>query len=588
MISEATRKQVDRLHDTVAAGVAPSTPAVRIDGEQMRVRFDRFTIDAYPLFLRVKGLPEYHVEFDPDSETYEVSAPARFAALLGVESPPAEQAALPLWEALYDDQKRIVQMAIQAKRYATWLDCGLGKTYIEAEWARQVSHLSGGGRVLGFTFNEIVPQWMEMVRDFYQGQLAVVRLDTREHMREWCRHGTVDGRASDAKIGLTNYEKLNHRDAGDQVVNEMRYLAGIFADESNRLSGGGGKQKWALIKSSRGIPYKLSATATPAPNAVIEFASQASFLETMRAGNEIIWSFFRRDERTQEWTVRKYARADFFRWMATWSIYVRDPRRYGWRLDAPQVPPPVILPQAVQPTDQQQELARRVEGPDEYGNLTLFRKNAANTIDRNKLAQIARGFMYRTVEDGAAGKARRTAVRIDSRKPPLVADLAAAELAAGNPTLVWTVYDEESTILAELLAQRGVAFELLTGKTKEADRLAILERFRHGQTTCLISRACMLGFGMNFQHCRAMVFSGFNDSYVAFYQALRRAYRPGQTHSLRVHIPYIELLEGDSWNTILHKRDRNEQDIADMEASYIEATAEMRRRGTETQRGEEP
>lgn len=543
------------------ASSAADIPSVAIDGEVMSVRFGRFDLAAYGLFLKVKRLPEYQVRFEPADESYTITAPSRFASMLGVASGIAAAAELPLWPALYDDQAHIVSMALAAKRYACWSDCGLGKTYIEAEFARQVAH-SSGGRVLIFTLNDIVPQWLEMVQEFYQGTLAVRRLASREEMKAFAA-GTLDGPA----IAITNYEKLNHKSEADQVVSELRMLDGIVADESSRLKTGGGKQKWALIKSAKGIPYKLSCTATPAPNEIMEFASQASFLEKMRSDNEIIWTYFRRDEKTHRWTVKKHARKAFFEFMAGWSIYVRDPSRYGWRLDAPKVPDPQIIEHVIEPTAAQREMAARLAVDESTGMAQLFRTTLTNTIQRAKLSQIAKGFVYR--KGGEGGRV----MPLFSRKPGFICDLVNTEVTACRQVLVWTVFDAESDILAAQMQKRypAVAFELLTGKTSDSDRLAILERFRHGQTAVLISRAVMLGYGMNFQHCGAMIFSGFSDSYEQFYQALRRAYRPGQKQSLRVHIPYIPLLEEDCWENILRKKTQHEAAIAEMEANYIAA-----------------
>ncbi len=57
----------------------------------------------------------------------------------------------------------------------------------------------------------------------------------------------------------------------------------------------------------------------------------------------------------------------------------------------------------------------------------------------------------------------------------------------------------------------------------------------------------MLGYGQNLQHCTSMIFSGFNESFEDLYQAIRRAYRDGQTHSVRVHFVLVEELEGDTF-----------------------------------------
>ena len=59
---------------------------VRIEADRMRVRFDRFDLDAYGLFLRCKKLPESQVIYHDDF-TWTIDAPARYASMLGVAAP---------------------------------------------------------------------------------------------------------------------------------------------------------------------------------------------------------------------------------------------------------------------------------------------------------------------------------------------------------------------------------------------------------------------------------------------------------------------------------------------------------------------
>ena len=133
------------------------------------------------------------------------------------------------------------------------------------------------------------------------------------------------------------------------------------------------------------------------------------------------------------------------------------------------------------------------------------------------------------------------------------------------------MYDLEGEIIANHLpsAVRGV--EILSGATAQGERLAILERFRRGETRALISKAGLLGYGMNFQFCTSMIFSGFSDSFEQFYQATRRAYRYGSTEQLHIHIPYVPTLEGHIWENVLRKQSRWEADAAEQEANYIQA-----------------
>lgn len=547
------------------------TNTIEFAGDQLRLPFRRFGPEEYGLFLKAKRLPESRTIFEPDTETYVIEAPARFASMLGVEMPKAAAEGLPFSSYLFDDQAAICKMALDAKRFAVWSDCGSGKTPLALEWSRHVIHRTGG-RVLIVTINEICNQWVEEAHKFYGDALPVHRIRSRQEMREWCQHG-----GGGAQIGITNYEKWNPESLDQQIVSEAKHLAGIVLDE-NRIKTGGGKQKWALIHSCKGIEYKLSLTATPAPNDIMEFASQASFLEKMRTESDIIWTYFVRDAKTHRWTVKRHARKAFFEFMAGWSIYVRDPKRYGWRQGMPEVPEPEIFVHEIEANEEQRAQLLRLAALEAGGQGLLYYERDTNAIQRAKLSQVAKGFVYLKGPNSEKIKGGRKIKLIPSKKPAFVADLIRAEAAAGLQVLVWTIFDAESDLLADALDKTAGAptFDLLTGKTKDSDRLAILERFRKGDSRILISRASMLGYGMNFQNCGSMIFNGWSDSFEAYYQALRRAYRFGQTKRLRVHIPVIRELEGDQLDNIFRKESSHNASIDEMEANYVTAKAAIR------------
>lgn len=220
-------------------------------GESMEISFGQFGAKEYDLFLRAKRLPESSIKYDYTHDVYSIETHARYANLLGVTAPTADIQPLPFPDFLFEHQVEIVKLALAAKTYAVWSDCGSGKTLIELEFGRQVCHLTGG-RFLIFTLNEIVGQTVDEAGRFYGDDLKILRLDTREQMREWCKNG--DGIHN---IAITNYEKMNPDENG-QIVPELKFLAGVGLDESSRLKAGGGKQKWALIKSCKGIEFKLS------------------------------------------------------------------------------------------------------------------------------------------------------------------------------------------------------------------------------------------------------------------------------------------------------------------------------------------
>lgn len=551
--------------------MAGNAPSIVFVNDRLSVRFDRFDLPSYELFLRAKRLPESRVTLDDTDEgmAWTIDAPAYLAPMLGVAVPQDLRADLPLSGFLFDDQQEIVARALAVKRFACWSDCGLGKTPIGLEFARQVMHRTGR-RVLIVSLNEIVGQWLSEAEKFYGPSLPIMRLTHREDMRRWMAGSYAEDGCPD--LAVVNYEKWNPPSLAEQVVSEARHLAAIILDESSRLKTGGGKQKWALIKSCRGVEYKLSLTATPAPNEVMEFASQASFLEKLRNEAEILWTYFRRDEKTHRWTVKAHARSAFFEFMAGWSIYVRDPRRYGWRKDFPEVPAPVTLRHPIRPTAEQIALLPQASADTATGQMDLFPQTKdPNFVQAGWLSQLAKGFRYIREEKGEFE-------RVASRKPELVARLVADEVAAGAQVLVWTVFDAESQILAEELAAHALPHDLLTGKVPRNKRSTILDRFRAGECRVLVSRPSMLGYGLNFQFVSAMVFSGFSFSYESQYQAVRRAYRFGQKERLRVHIPYVERFEDAMLDALERKQAEHERSIEEMEANYVRARAALQGR----------
>lgn len=534
--------------------------------DRMRIRFDRFGIDAYDLFLRAKRIPEYQIEFDAGSEAYTIDAPARFADMIGVERPGNTLESLPFPEKMFDDQVAVTRMFLDCKRFACWSQCGNGKTFVGLEGSRQASHKTGR-RGLIVTFNDLVQQWIDECEAFYGDSFRLHRINSREEMKAWCASPITQTECP--CVAITNYEKFNPGSIADQVVNECRNLGVIVLDE-NRLRGSGGKQKWALIKSFRGVEYKLSMTATPAPNDTIEFASQASFLEKMRTDADIIWTYFTRDPVSHRWTVKPHARQAFFEFMASWSIYVNNPKHYGWRSTLPDIPDPEYRTIEIEPTQEQLKIVRQVSAmfADEgQGELYTDRTNA---IQRMKLSQAAKGFIYRKNKHG-----KRRIEKVPSLKPAVVAETVRKEVAAGAQVLVWTVFDAETAILADML--KDVAgLDVLIGATKREERVEILDRFRRGGSPCLISRAKMLGFGQNFQRCTAMVYSGWTDSFEAFYQSFRRAVRYGQTERVRLYFPLIPELEGDTFANICRKQSAFERSIAEMEQCYLKALKTMK------------
>ena len=115
-----------------------------------------------------------------------------------------------------------------------------------------------------------------------------------------------------------------------------------------------------------------------------------------------------------------------------------------------------------------------------------------------------------------------------------------AELVNAEPTEPWVLWcglNDEATALAKMLPG-SVNVSGANSVEEKADRLL---RFADGDIRVLITKPSLAAFGLNWQHCARMAFVGLNDSYEAYYQAIRRCYRYGQTRPVHAHVVLSDL-----------------------------------------------
>ncbi|MEK9724463.1 MAG: hypothetical protein VW405_13410, partial [Rhodospirillaceae bacterium] len=80
----------------------------------------------------------------------------------------------------------------------------------------------------------------------------------------------------------------------------------------------------------------------------------------------------------------------------------------------------------------------------------------------------------------------------------------------------------------------------------------------------MISKPSLAGFGLNWQHCRKVIFVGASHSYEQTYQAIRRCWRFGQTRPVDVHV-----IRTDSDEAIVQNMRRKVADAERMSAEMI-------------------
>jgi superfamily II DNA or RNA helicase len=375
---------------------------------------------------------------------------------------------------LFDHQRVLTEWALRRGRAAVFADTGLGKTRIEIAWADAIH------RALGHDVLILAP-------------LAVAAQTVREgeHMGvnvALCREPD-DVRTG---INITNYDRLHKFDCS-------RFGA-VVLDESSIIKHHTSKTLKALLDAFRDTPFKLCATATPAPNDWTELGTHAEFLGICTQSEMLAEYFVHDAAKTQDWRLKGHARAMFWRWIASWAALVRKPSDLGFD-DGP-----YILPQLTVSEHHVETEAKPTEG-------MLFALEASSMSERR-----------------------------DARRASLqnrVAACAAMVNADRQPWIVWCDLNDEGDALTA-----SIDGAVQVSGSDDADvKEQRLRDFADGKIRVLVTKSKIAGWGLNWQHCARVAFVGVTDSWESYYQAVRRCWRFGQKREVHVHL-FASELEG--------------------------------------------
>lgn len=392
-------------------------------------------------------------------------------------------------EMLFPFQRDIVRWALRRGKAAIFADCGLGKTPMQLEWAFQVCEYTGG--------NVLILAPLAVSRQtVHEGEKFGISVNV-------CKTG------ADVKpgINIANYERLHHFSPDD--------FTGIVLDESSILKAQFGMMRHEITDFARSIPYRLAASATPAPNDLTELVNHAEFFGIMTEA-EIKALFFTQDgNSSNQFRLKRHAEQEFWKWMASWSVALRKPSDLGYH-DNGFVLPPLKIHQV--------------------------------TVD---LDAFQTGMLFAVEAVGL--EEQRTA-----RRASLADRVAAcAELvnASDQPWLIWCDLNDESAALRKAIPD---AVEIVGSDSPEYKETTMLG-FSNGQHRVLVTKPSIAGFGMNWQHCANVAFVGLSHSYEQFYQAVRRSWRFGQKNEVNVYI-----ITSTAEGTVVANIERKEKQAMDM------------------------
>lgn len=410
-------------------------------------------------------------------------------------------AAIRLHHGLFPHQSALVTWALQRGRCAIFADTGLGKSRMQLAWADAV-HRETGHDVMILAPLAVAAQ---TVREGHEIDVKVKQ----------CR----DGDEVQPGITITNYDRLHRFDPG-------RFGA-VVLDESSCIKHHDAKTLRTLLDAFSHAPFKLCATATPAPNDWTELGTHAEFLGICTRTEMLAEYFVHDGGDTQSWRLKGHAREVFWRWVASWAALLRKPSDLGFDDDRYNLPPLKV-----------HQHISKVDHATAAKAGMLFALEAATLSERRE--------------------ARRESIA------DRVAACAALVNSDREPWIVWCDLNAEGDALRAAIPD---AVEIRGADDAETKEQRLID-FAEGRIRVLITKPSIAGFGLNWQHCARMAFVGVTDSFESYYQAVRRCWRFGQQREVHVHV-FASELEG----AVVANLRRKERDAAAMSDALSAETA---------------
>jgi DNA modification methylase len=398
---------------------------------------------------------------------------------------------------LFEWQRDIVVWATRKGRAAVFLDTGLGKTFIQLEWARLMGE------------NTLIIAPLSVARQTVK-EAKKIDIDIR-----YVRNQSEI--TPDHKLWITNYEMIEQFDYSQ--------FGAVVLDESSILKSVGGHTRQKLTELCQHVKYRLCCTATPAPNDWPELGNHTEWLGICKMSEmlatfyintnkehtiEIEGKTYRRkgsNKNGTEWRLKHHAEKRFFEWLASWAITMTKPSDLGYSDEGFILPDltitPIFISSDYKPTDQ------------------LFFTELHGIADRANVRKTTIDTKLDTLKDVVSKHA--------------------------GQWLIWCGLDAESKAATKILN----AVEI-KGSDSIESKIKSIEGFQDGNIPIVVSKPKIMGFGLNLQQAHNMVFFGLNDSWETYYQCIRREWRYGQTEPVNVYLIMHEV-EAEIYQNVMRK-----------------------------------
>jgi len=400
-------------------------------------------------------------------------------------------------------QAALVQWAIAGGRRAIFARFGLGKSVIQLEILRQITHHRGGAALIVAPLG-VRGEFIRDGRDHLGVDVRFIRR-TEEIDPDWS--GTY----------VTNYESVR------LGLLDVSGFVAVSLDEAAVLRSYGSETTQTFLSLFDQVPFRFVATATPSPNEHLELINYAGFLGVMDRGAALTRFFQRDSTKAGELTLYPHKEREFWLWLNTWACFLQRPSDLGFSDEGYDLPPLEVLWHEVE-TD-----------------------IASDLVERDGQGRLFRGGKMSSVES-----AREKRDTIHDRLAKLMAIVRAHRAAGGEQIVLWCHLNDEQTAIEQALAADGLTFSSVHGGLSDDEAERRLDEWRDRGTYALIGKPMMLGSGLNLQQASDAVFAGVTYKFAETIQSVYRIHRFGQEHPCTVHFIYAET-ESEVRNVLMAK-----------------------------------
>jgi SNF2 family DNA or RNA helicase len=434
---------------------------------------------------------------------------------------------LPGMKGLFDHQKKAVVIASMFDSYALFMEMGTGKTLSAIRmilYKMVPTMIVAPLSILESVWMNEIDKWQQVFNK--SAKLKVVNL--------WNNLKEFNGNYNIYVINYEQFKKLK------DVQAKIKFL---IIDESSKLKNHTSGISKAILEYRDKIKYRLILSGKPAPNNLLEYWAQMSFINS-----ELLDSNY-------------YAFRNKYFYSTGYGGYIYTPFAEAREKIMFQISKQAFFIKKEECLDLpdktfnirtiiMDEIQRKKYNEMKNDNIMEFKSHT--TLGANELAKIMK---LRQITAGFTITTDGMPLQLSGSKIEELLNVL-DEIEESRQVIIWVQFHFEIEMIKEVLKENYVT---LYGDMKQKEKEEAINQFKARGVKYLIAHPASGGMGLNFTNCSYMIWFSLSYSLEQYAQACDRIHRIGQMNKCT----YIHLLAKDSIDEVIYKALLKKQRISE-------------------------